>query len=314
MKVLLLRTDKLGDLIQTLPAVELVYILNPTIKITLVTGNNLKVIAKENPYIENVIEKKDLTEDFLVNNKFNLSISFWFDKELALKLFKTIPLRYGRYSKMLSFFSLNLGLRQSRSKALKNEAEYNIDLVNYAFNNKKKYDLKPKIFIESNKENYIPVNNLPIVNNLPEKYIVLSPQMNNSSKNINNEIYFFIADYLRKRKKNIIVTGIKEDNISSELEKKYNCINFCGKTNLRELIYIIKKSEFVIAPNTGTVHLANALSKKIFSIYPISGSSQKKRWQPWKYEGVILDGLIKGDSLTAEKNLIVEGLDKLIEN
>ncbi len=58
----------------------------------------------------------------------------------------------------------------------------------------------------------------------------------------------------------IILIGTKEDSfLASNLEKKFpkNILNFVGKTGINDLIFILKHSDLLITPDTGTMHLAS---------------------------------------------------------
>jgi lipopolysaccharide heptosyltransferase II len=55
------------------------------------------------------------------------------------------------------------------------------------------------------------------------------------------------------------------DNLIQLLKDKP--INFCGKTNLRQFFAVLSKSDLVICNDSGTLHAATALGKKIVSLF-----------------------------------------------
>ncbi|MCX7729432.1 MAG: glycosyltransferase family 9 protein [Bacteroidia bacterium] len=57
------------------------------------------------------------------------------------------------------------------------------------------------------------------------------------------------------------------DKIKS-IENRYtNLINMCGQTNLDESAFLIQHAEYVITSDTGMMHIAAALKKKIISVW-----------------------------------------------
>ncbi len=305
MKILLCRTDRLGDLIQTLPAVKLAKILKPNSELTILTKKEYKIITENSPYISHRLSQEEININFLKENKFDMVIMFLYEAKLALNFLSTIPERIGPLSKPTSFILLNRGKRQNRSKSKLNEAQYNIDLVQHAFTDSADVKLKPEIFFRSK-----------IVQGLPDKYVVLSPQMRSSARNFSSEVYENIVKFLNNKKIYIVLTGTEESYDLKHFTDILNdkCLNLAGKTNLRELTYVLKYSELVIAPSTGTIHLANALKKKIFSIYPSSGPTGYTRWHPWNYKGIILKGKIdRNYTISISKDLIHKNLKELLD-
>ena len=305
MKILLCRTDRLGDLIQTLPAVKLTKILKPNSELSILTKKEYNIITENSPYISHRLSQEEVNIKFLRENKFDIVIMFLYKTKLALNFFRTIPERIGPLSKPTSFLLLNRGKRQNRSKSKLNEAKYNIDLIKHAFRDSTDVELRPEIFFRMKR-----------VQGLPDKYVVLAPQMRSSARNFRREVYENIVRFIKNKNIHIVLTGTKENcnlkYFTDILNDKF--LNLVGKTNLRELTYVLDNSELVIAPSTGTIHLANALRKKIFSIYPSDGPTGYTRWHPWNFKGIILKGIDNQDySISVSKDLIYKNLKELLD-
>ena len=70
----------------------------------------------------------------------------------------------------------------------------------------------------------------------------------------------------------IIIVGTAEESTAAEeikrkLTKVANIIDLTGKTNLNELIYLIKDFDLIIASDTGTLHVAQIFNVPSVSIY-----------------------------------------------
>ena len=61
-------------------------------------------------------------------------------------------------------------------------------------------------------------------------------------------------------------------------QSKINIVNFCGKTNLPELGYLLKQSDLLLSVDTGTAHIAAAQETDTIVIF--AGTSHK-HWAPY---------------------------------
>lgn len=78
-----------------------------------------------------------------------------------------------------------------------------------------------------------------------------------------------------------VVVGVKDDidiikKIIEYLPKEFNFVNLVGKTNILQLIELIKNSNFVLANDNGIQHLANFLDKKTLTLFNFSSPNVYK--------------------------------------
>ncbi len=67
----------------------------------------------------------------------------------------------------------------------------------------------------------------------------------------------------------IVFLGTKQEVPQIESIRKLTKLNsysLCGRTSIRELIAVLKKTDLVIGPDTGTLHIANALGKPVIMV------------------------------------------------
>ena len=86
--------------------------------------------------------------------------------------------------------------------------------------------------------------------------VVLAPETTWVPKHWNIENWVKVAEAL-KDKCNIILTGVKLDTTIFP----DSCINLVGKTNLKDLIELFSRVDLVIAPDSGSAHIAWASAK-----------------------------------------------------
>lgn len=111
-----------------------------------------------------------------------------------------------------------------------------------------------------------------------DNYVLIIPSARWDSKNW--PIPYFV-ELINMLPYNFIIVGSKSDeNIALNIEKysKGKAKSVAGKTTIKELIALLKKSLFVITPDTGTMHLAIACGKKVVSLF---GPTSPERTGPF---------------------------------
>ncbi|RLD16909.1 MAG: hypothetical protein DRI36_05000, partial [Caldiserica bacterium] len=156
MKILAIRTDRIGDCILTLPAIRLIKKYYPESEVYFMIKSKISPLFYNNPDIKEIIplsDKASIREVFnkIKNYNFDISINFFVDKITPIAVFLAkIPLRIGPFSKIQSIF-LNRRIKQNRKKSIKHEADYNIELLstlNIPFER-----VEPKIYILEEEKN-----------------------------------------------------------------------------------------------------------------------------------------------------------------
>lgn len=79
-----------------------------------------------------------------------------------------------------------------------------------------------------------------------------------------------IIEICKNLNKKIVLIGGKEDEKRGErIQKKIGkqIFNACGKFTINQSAYIVNQSEYIITHDTGMMHIASALNKKIISVW-----------------------------------------------
>lgn len=109
--------------------------------------------------------------------------------------------------------------------------------------------------------------------NLPEKFIIISPSNSHQQRNIinyrawNNGSWKELIQLLHDTISIVIIGNKGEDDFFNQI-KPYpnNVIDLVGKTSLVDLISIIESARALIATDTGTAHIASAVSTEVFAL------------------------------------------------
>jgi ADP-heptose:LPS heptosyltransferase len=284
-KIVLIRLDKIGDLICTLP-VDQVIDANE-FDITWIVQKGMGAVvdleAQKRKYFE--LDKSDSKNsaqkisEILAELKPDVAISFQAPWWVNFELFKArVPIRAGVQSQWHSFLFLTKGLRQKRSLSAQHELQYNLDLVLNTLNLKNTHPYLNFTIAKPAETNTLQKNNLE-----PQKYIVVHPGMMGSALNWKQSQYIsFINTELLKMKK-VVITGTESDEIYlTEIKKEFsnnlNVINLQSKLNLKELIQVLANAEFVVAPSTGVAHLAASTGVAVKAIYSPIRVHHPRRW------------------------------------
>ena len=288
-RILVARTDKIGDLVLSIPSFFMLKKMYPNAElIVLVRGYNADIVRNLS-YIDRVIKIDGFTKDELLEKiayfKADVFIALYNDSYIAsLAKASKAKIKIGPISKLSSFFTYNKGIRQQRSKSIKNEAEYNLDLV--AKLDKERYD---EIFdlntkIELSEENRNVANLYFSENNINGKVLVVNPFMGGSAKNITDEQYINILKKVKQETPNlniIITCHISDEERAEKLclaLAQENIFVFANGASILNTAAIIERANVYFGGSTGPTHIAGALRKKIVAIYPNKKTQSPTRW------------------------------------
>ena len=124
-------SDKLGDLILTLPALKIIKASIPDIQIDLLVDDKFSDIHQITEIIDNVICPQDDLVSKIAARDYDYSISFFSTFNTGYKLWKSnIKKRYAPATKLAQIF-YNKKIEQNRSSSIKSEYEYNNDMAKF---------------------------------------------------------------------------------------------------------------------------------------------------------------------------------------
>lgn len=307
MKIALLRFDKIGDLIASLPCDE-VFRFHQI--------EHQWLISDAVSYLCDQAQPKRKAQTFSLTQK-------WQSFRKLLSIFKTekydavlilyapwwaymaafvarVPLRIGRYSKPESFLLLNHGLRQSRSTSEKHEAEYNWDLAQFAA-------CVLGLPADKTEKLQLPYYSIDVAANrhLFEKFglrtkefFVVHPGMAGSARNWPENNYIQLIDTMIEQGHKVAITGTKLDEqwlkkIKAKFEFHPQIIWLVEQIKLSELLTTLKASKAVVAPSTGVLHLAAATGTKTIGLFsPLKAHSQI-RWKARSAQAMTLQPAVQ---------------------
>ena len=284
-KILLVRLDKIGDLICTLPTDQVLD--EDKYDVTWIVQKGLGQIVdlgiKKRKYIE--LDKTDPAtaakklREFLKVLEPDVAISFQCPWWINYELYKAdVAIRAGVKSQWHSFLFLNHAIRQKRSRAEKHELEYNLDLIYHTLNPR-----QTKMFQYFEIAKPSETEALEKYKLTAGKYVVVHPGMMGSALNWPQSEYIKFIQATLAQKKHVAITGTDSDEkylteIKAEFLRNPEVTWLQSKLNIRELVQLLANSEFVLAPSTGVAHLAASVGANVKGIFSPVRVHHPTRW------------------------------------
>ncbi|PMC70955.1 ADP-heptose--LPS heptosyltransferase [Fusobacterium nucleatum] len=153
---------------------------------------------------------------------------------------------------------------------------------------KENIDISYDIYLEDEKKYEAFFNEIK-----ESKKLILNPYGASKHKSFNVETLENIIDYLKDKDIAIILTYFGDKYKELEfLEKKYKYVYIPKEIeSILDTAILIKKSDYVISPDTSIVHIASAFNKKMITVYPPKGGKYGVDHLVWapksKYNKVI---------------------------
>jgi heptosyltransferase-3 len=310
--ILIVRSDRIGDVILTLPLAKIIKKHYPDCKVSFLVRDYTKEILKNHPYIDKIIvlSERDGEINFLKNrkeissNKFDACIIVNPTFIVALILFFTrIERRIGTGYRWYSFL-FNNQVFEHRKYAEKHELEFNLNLLQKIGIQEVLNEETVEYHLSPDGEDLNSVDSILAKENIDsdKPFIIIHPGSGGSSIDLPIKKFIELVKKLDSQDYPILITGSKSEiDICKSLVISDNVKNFSGKLNLGQLVALISKSELFISNSTGPIHIAAALGKFTVGFYPKIVSCSKERWAPYTNKRLIYNPQTDCQNCTREQ-------------
>ena len=300
-RVLIVRLDRIGDVLLSTPVIKAVRDACPKAYIAVMARRHAKEILEGNPYLNEVIiyEKTGRERGFFRNLSFirNLRRKKF---DVALILHPTsrthllislagIPVTIG-YNKKWGFL-LSKKIPHTKHYGLKHEIEYVLDMMRYTGVEPKSASMHMPINSRSEDRvtAYFRVKGI----GKDDLCIAVNPGASCISKRWSPEKFARAAGRLVEKygAKVIILAGkddkVLGDKVASLLDK--NCINLSGKTTIGDVASVLRRVKLFISNDSGPVHIASAVGTPVIAIFGRSDRGlSPRRWGPTGERDIVL--------------------------
>ncbi|MFC1767160.1 glycosyltransferase family 9 protein [Candidatus Margulisiibacteriota bacterium] len=304
-KILIIRPDRIGDLLMTTPAISILRKRFPNAHISILAGEYARGVIEGNPDVNEVIidelqkgKKKNLFQYLSYVKKFkamkfDLCVNYFNDENqyALLPFLARIPYRIADRSRIAGAWLSNLGTFLRRKDLSRHMVEFNADML--APLNVKTNDLKMKLSVSQKAEEAVNKKLKDFGFKTPIIGLHLGTGNNKpwSAKN-----YAKLADAMANNfGASVILTGGKR-----EIQRSEEVINLCkskplnmaAKTTLEGLAALIKKCDIFAGVDTGPTHIAAALGIPVAVLYTAK-RIKPATWGPWGTRNTVVRPHIK---------------------
>lgn len=293
-KVLIVRTDRIGDVLLNLPAVELIKKKIPQAQFTLITSPQLVGLLQDQPVFNEVINYDFYRNKpfklwlFLLRRRFDLCLVMNPQKNFhALSFLSLIPYRCGYDRKCGKL--LNFRKKDVKSLGTKHEIEYNLDLlkelglsyspssINFHLSTRERHEKKIRALLTDLFQN----ENTP--------FITIHPFASVPYKEWPFERYAELTTKIKEAYPHLRIIFVGQDNVEQKIELPRETSNLINKLDLNELTALLKRAQLLISTDSGPLHIAAGVKTKTIALFgPGFSYSSPTRWGPWGHNHIVI--------------------------
>ena len=288
-KIVISRTDSIGDVALTLPLAGILKQKYPNASIVFLGNTYTKPIIDCCTAVDEVWEWSELQKiedraqiEWLKNQNVDVFIHVFPRRELARLAQKAkIPHRIGTSHRMYHFLTCNHKPNFTRKNSDLHEAQLNTKLL-------KPFGLDKTISLKE-LSTHLHFKNLPSLDNSfsnllnsDKKNLIFHCKSQGSALEWGVDNFIDLAKSLDANRFNIFFTGTEKESsfFRDKLPAQKNIIDLSGKMTLNELVAFISKSDLLLACSTGPLHIAGLCNIKTIGLFTPRRPLHFGRWQP----------------------------------
>lgn len=300
-RILVVRPDRLGDVLLSTPVLEALRLHFQKATVTLM------VQAQVLPLLEGLrsvdhslvyapkgrhaglrgffrllsdLRRRRFQIAIILQSQWKISLAAWLAR---------IPFRVGPLSKIHSYFVFNLGLRQRRSQVEMHEADYNLQLLHKLGVRVGACSISTQVFLTEEVRNKANHWLLSKGWEPGKPTILIHPGMGGSALNWPESHYQELAIALIQLGHQLLVTGgvLEKELIArfrtslGDFKNRPIFYEASGSDRIDFFAALCSHVSVVVAPSTGPLHIAVALGKRVVTFYPPIRVQSALRWGPY---------------------------------
>jgi heptosyltransferase III len=284
-KIIISRTDNIGDVVLTIPLAGIIKKFLPEVKVAFLGKSYTKSLIESCSFIDEFYNwdelKQNDPEAALSETEADAIIHVYPDRLIASTAKKAgIKVRVGTSHRFFHWWTCNKLINLGRKNSNLHEAQLNAVLlkgigIDYIPSLKEIPDYYGFIVTHYKKE-------VPSFNN-GNFNLILHTKSKGSGKEWPLKNYYDLAKGLIGKPYNVYITGTESEKESivkeyPEIFQLPNVIDVTGRFSLSEFICFIKSSDGLIAASTGPLHISSALGNNTIGFYPAIRPLHATRW------------------------------------
>ncbi len=283
--IIISRVDSIGDVVLTLPVAKVLNDYFPEAKIIFLGRDYTRAVIESCRHVDAFLDEKDFLQKSVSEQKSTADVILHvFPKPSIAAKAKALKIgtRIGTKSRLYHWFYCNKLVNLSRKNSNLHEAQLNLKLLRGL-----NIDCQPSL---AEMHDWCGLSNIPA---LPEKFhaliepskfnLILHPKSQGSAREWSIQNFIRLINLLPPEKVKIFVSGTRVER--PFLEPLFDAAadkitDISGEMNLSEFMAFIHACDGLLAASTGPLHIAGALGKHAFGLYPPMRPIHAGRWAP----------------------------------
>ncbi|MGH7452530.1 MAG: glycosyltransferase family 9 protein [bacterium] len=288
-KILLIRTDRLGDVILSTPVATALKKNGPDVHVTFLVRHYTAEITRCHPHVDETLELDgaEIGGDMrrlmqaLRQRHFDAAVMLYPRPRLAWAVWRSgIPLRIGTGYRWYSFL-FNRQVFEHRKTAARHEAEYNLRLLQPFGMSDTKIEFHFALPTAEREKIEAQLNALGV----GARPVILHPGSGGSSRDWPPEYFTELADLAyHELGAQVILSGAPaEKNLIASIQRqtKSQPLSLCGRLTIIELAVLCQRAAAFVSNSTGPLHLAVMVGTPVVAFYPPIRALRPERWGPY---------------------------------
>jgi heptosyltransferase II len=292
--ILVVRTDRIGDVVLTMPAVHALRKNFPSAKMTLLVTPLTRDLVLGHPDIDEVLfdNRNDSSHGLfgfwrlifeIRRHHFDLVLNFHTKRRTNLLCFLAgIPVRYG-YKNNNYGFLLNHPVADDRPQGYKHEAQYCLDMLKDLGVDTQ--ELKTFIPVQANHQEWVQRFLAEQAIDPSSRLVAVHPGASCPTKKWPVKSFGQLMQNMRKKYScQFAVVGSQDEQTRvAELKAMlpFKVVDLSGKTSVGQLAAFFEHCQLLVSNDSGPVHVAAALGIPVVSIFTRNQPGiNPQRWRP----------------------------------
>lgn len=283
-RMIVSRTDNLGDVILTLPMVGYLRTVVPDAHITFVGRSYTRPIVEQCKNVDRFLDRDEVLKNpsILTENQPDTIIFVFPDKALARIAKKAgIKTRVATGHRIFNWWYCNIRVNFSRIRSPLHESQLNLKLLR-PFRIEREFetdDLIPFYGLQPAVEEFSHLLDKNKIN------LILHPKSKGSAREWSASNFITLAQSFSPATHKIFITGLSDEGqalriAAPELFSLDHVVDLTGRLDLRQLTSFISQADVLVACSTGVLHLAAAVGTRSIGLYVPLRPIHPGRWRP----------------------------------
>ncbi|GAB5417205.1 MAG: glycosyltransferase family 9 protein [Crocinitomicaceae bacterium] len=285
-RIIISRTDSIGDVMLTLPVCSWIKQQAPTAKVIFLGKGYTRAVVESFQDVDQFEDWEDYRNkdgaeqtQWMQSLKADVFVHVFPNKELATIAKKAkVPFRIGTSHRFYHLLTCTHRVNFSRRKSDMHESQLNFELLRPLGLS----EIPQLEALEQPTRAFVPEKvDLPSAFQTLSDYVILHPKSQGSAREWPMDKYVQLAEQLIASGKKVVFTGTENEGqlFREQLPENAGIIDSTGKLSLQQLIVLIGNSDGLIACSTGPLHIAGFSGVRAVGLFSPRRPIHPGRWR-----------------------------------